>query len=268
MRPVTPCLRPLAAALAASVGLTLLAVPATAQDGAPLSSDDGSRRATIHRTSYGIPHIVADDIESLGFGQGYAAAEDTACSLADTLLTARGERSRFLGPDEPYSDQVTLNATNLEVDALVTDIRERGIVEELLADPATGPSVEVRALTEGYVAGVNRYLEDVGGSHGITDPACTGAPWVREAEPIDLWYGIYLANLLASTGVFVPEIVHAAPPSPDDPDLGLPAARGFAGVPAQLPSHEELLARLGKDPEPTFGSNGTALGGDVTTTGR
>ena len=35
--------------------------------------------------------------------------------------------------------------------------------------------------------------------------------------PLDLWYGVYLANLLASSGVFVKEIVDASPPSATDP---------------------------------------------------
>jgi acyl-homoserine-lactone acylase len=259
-----------ATALAAAVGLATVAIPATAQAGAPLEPPGESpRRATIHRTSYGIPHIVADDFESLGFGQGYAAAEDIACSLADTLLTARGQRSRYLGPDERYDDQVTLNASNLEVDALVTDLRNRGVVEELLADPERGPSDEVRAMVDGYIAGVNRHLDDVGGAHGISDPACKGAAWVEKGTPLDLWYGVFMANILASTGVFVPEIVNAAPPS-EDGELGLPVAGpdGFAAVPAALPSGDELLAGLGRDPAGGFGSNGTALGGDVTTTGR
>ena len=30
---------------------------------------DGVPRATITRTAYGIPHVVADDFESLGFGR-------------------------------------------------------------------------------------------------------------------------------------------------------------------------------------------------------
>jgi len=102
--------------------------------GAPLAPSDGVHRATIRRTSYGIPHIVAGDYESLGFGNGYATAQTSPCVLADTLVTARGERSRWFGPDARYSDQVTLNATNLQTDALVTDLRNRQVVEHLLAD--------------------------------------------------------------------------------------------------------------------------------------
>ncbi|MGH8964836.1 MAG: penicillin acylase family protein, partial [Actinomycetes bacterium] len=247
-----------------------LATSEAAEPGASvLAPSDGGHRATIRRTSHGIPHIVADDFESLGFGHGYATAETNICVLADTLVTARGERSRWFGPDQRYSDQVTLNATNLQTDTLFTDIRNRGIVEELLADPVRGPGQESRALVKGYTAGVNKYLEDVGGPSGITDPACAGEEWVQPATPEDLWYGVYAANLLASTGVFVPQIVDADPPTADDPGLPeVPASSTFAPVPSELPSKDKLMAGLGKDPRSPFGSNATALGSDVTSTGK
>src|SRR6476620_5537191 len=54
--------------------------------------------ATIRRTEHGIPHITASNFGSLGFGSGYAAARTSTCTLADTLITARGERSRWFGP--------------------------------------------------------------------------------------------------------------------------------------------------------------------------
>ena len=243
--------------------------PSTAAEGAGPLVADGFHRATITRTSNGIPHIVADDFESLGFGQGFATSESNVCLLADTLLTARGERSRWFGADARYSDQVTLNATNLQTDTLFTDIRNRGVVERFLADPVRGPGAEARALVRGYAAGYNDYLDSIGGPSGITDPTCAGAAWVRPAEPLDIWYGVYAANLLASTGVFVPQIVDAAPPTLDDPGLplGTPSA-GFAKVPENLPTDDELKARLGKDPSSGFGSNATALGSDVTSTGK
>jgi acyl-homoserine-lactone acylase len=257
--------------LSAVLSLAALATGASLLVAPPVSSADlltptgGELRATITRTSYGIPHVVAKDWPSLGFGQGYAAAEDIACSLADALVTGRGERSRFFGPTGRYSDQVTLNATNLQSDVLFKNLRDRKVVEALLADPVRGPGAEVRAMVDGYVAGLNAYLEDVGGPDGITDPACKGGAWVRPANALDLYYGIYAANLLASAGVFVPQIADASPPTAQDPGLPVGPA-SFAPVPAQLPSAEQLQAALGRDTP--FGSNGTALGGDVTTTGR
>ena len=53
--------------------------------------------ASIMRTEYGVPHIVADDWGSLGFGQGYAFAQDRACTLIDQVIKVRGERSKWFG---------------------------------------------------------------------------------------------------------------------------------------------------------------------------
>jgi acyl-homoserine-lactone acylase len=235
-----------------------------------LRPGDGVYRATIKRTKHGIPHVVAKDYGSLGFGHGFATAETSICSLADTLLTARGQRSQYLGPNRRYNDQVTLDATNRQTDALLTDIHDRKVVEKLLRDPRRGPSAETKAIVRGYVAGINDYLRSVGGSQGIKDPSCRGARWITPtAKPIDLWYGVYAANLLASTGVFVPQIVDAAPPSPDNPNVpSVPVDADFAEVPDELPSRKALLKGLGKDPDAPFGSNATAVGSASTTTGR
>ncbi len=119
----------------------------------PAVRASSSYHATITRTSHGIPHVVAHDWGSLGFGHGYATAQTNLCNLADTLVTGRGERSRWFGPAKRYDDQVTLNATNLQTDALFTDIHNRKVVERLLADPRRGPGRQARAMVRGYVAG-------------------------------------------------------------------------------------------------------------------
>ncbi len=256
-------------ALLAAVSLT--PVVAVASSGVPATGDVTSARAerpavvaradryqaTIRWTRHGIPHVVAGDWGSLGFGSGYAAADSSICTLADTVLTARGQRSRWLGPNGRYDDQVTLDATNLQVDAFVTDLRNRRVVERLLASKA-GPKRQSRLMVNGYVAGINRWLR----THEITDPACRDLGYIKpNATSIDLWYGVYLANLLASAGVFVPEIVDATPPSPDDP--GLQATPVASEV-----DRDALLTALGRDPERGFGSNATAIGRDDTTTRR
>lgn len=216
--------------------------------------------ATIVRTKHGIPHITAETWGSLGFGSGYAAAETSICTLADTVVTGRGERSKWFGAGS-YDDQVAMNGSNLQVDALVTDLRNRRVVERLLDDPVRGPSRRAKRMVRGYVAGANEWLRDVGGPSGVADPACRGAAYLRErVTPLDLWYGVYLANIIASTGFFVKEIVDAAPPSPGDPLPELPVAADV--------DRDALLTALGRDPESPFGSNATAVGSKHTSTGR
>jgi acyl-homoserine-lactone acylase len=51
--------------------------------------------ATIARTEFGTPHIEAENWGSLGFGQGYAFAEDRFCVLADQIVKVRSQRARF-----------------------------------------------------------------------------------------------------------------------------------------------------------------------------
>jgi acyl-homoserine lactone acylase PvdQ len=44
-----------------------------------------------------VPHIVAKDERGLGYGIGYAYAQDNLCLLANEVLTVNGERSRYFG---------------------------------------------------------------------------------------------------------------------------------------------------------------------------
>src|SRR4051812_14311302 len=167
------------------VAAALSAVPVVlvTQGSTPASAAPPRYSATITRTAHGIPHVVADDFGSLGFGHGYATAETNLCNLADTLITGRGERSRWFGPDGRYEDQVTLSATNLQTDALFTDIRNRHVVEDLLADPVRGPGTQAKEMVQGYVAGVNQYIRDIGGADGGKDTPCHRAGDIKPHPP-------------------------------------------------------------------------------------
>lgn len=258
---VTSHTRRLACAAAAALVVPIIALTgsATTADAAP-----PAYTASITRTEHGIPHITASNFGGLGFGSGYATAQTSTCTLADVLVTGRAQRSRYLGPDAPFDDGVAINGTNFQIDALVTDLHNRKVVEGLLADPKAGPGAEAREMVDGYAAGINKYLTDLGGSDHITDPACKGALYIEpNITPLDVWYGVYLANIIASTGNFLKEIVGATPPSLTDP--GLPSLATFGIVPPKLPSADELTQSLKTNAN--FGSNATAVGGDLSTTG-
>jgi acyl-homoserine-lactone acylase len=242
-------------------GLSLQVLPAAgsaAQATGHAAKAKPRYRATIRTTAHGIPHITADGWGSLGFGSGYAAAESSICTLADTFLTGRGERSGYFGANRRYDDHTAIDATNLQVDAFVTDLRDRHVVEKLLADPVAGPGKQSRKLVRGYAAGIDKWLK----TNKVTDPECRGAAYLkRPVTPLDIWYGVYIANLNASDAQFVSAIVTAAPPPP-------------AAKPAVVPTDPQavdraaLLKGLGRDRGPAFGSNATAVGGKDTTTGR
>ena len=155
--------------------------PRTSTTAAALSTVSGPAkrkgpkyRATVKVTEHGIPHITAKSFGSLGYGSGWAAADSSICTLADTMITARGQRSRWFGPTARYDDQVTLEASNLQVDAFVTDLRNRRVVERLMASPA-GPGKQARQMVRGYVAGVNRWVR----TQKVTDPACKKARYLK-----------------------------------------------------------------------------------------
>ncbi|MBV9292163.1 MAG: penicillin acylase family protein [Frankiales bacterium] len=174
---------------------------------------------TITRTDYGIPHIVAKDFGSLGYGYGYAFAQDNLCTMAADYITVEGKRSRWFGPDASYTMQGnSVTVSNLDSDFFWTEVRQSHAVEKLLA--RKGPmslSPRVRQAVTGYVAGYNRWLKHVGGGARVTDPACRGAKWLHPITTLDAYLRFYQLILLAGQDVVMPGIAEAEPPSASNP---------------------------------------------------
>ena len=161
--------------------------------------------AEIRRTAYGVPHIKAKDMGGIGYGYGYASAQDNVCEIADRLLTVSGERAKYLGPGD--------NDANIASDLYHRRMIASGRVEALLAGPADAadtPTPEARALADGYAAGFNRYLRE--NKDKITDPRCKDAAWVREITALDFWRHMYVGQTV--DGFFAPT-TNAAPPGVD-----------------------------------------------------
>jgi acyl-homoserine-lactone acylase len=172
--------------------------------------------ATIRRTAYGIPHITAKDSASLGFGEGYAFAQDHLCSLADAVVLARGERARYFG------------AGDRDVH-LLSDIGVKAMrVAELAAGDLKNATAEQRDRLAGYAAGYNLYLAEVG-VDGIPG-WCRGAAWVRPLTAGD----VAARARLVTAGPFASLIATAAPPSTasiaqvEMPDLDQGLSNGWA----------------------------------------
>ena len=201
----------------------------------------------VLRTSYGIPHIQASDWGSLGYGYGYAFAQDNACVLAREVLAASGTQSRYFGASALASDWVykMVNST-ARVDAAWAVIDQ-----------------ETRDLLSGYADGYNRYLRDTGVNALPAD--CRGQAWVLPITGKDSLRVLRKLLVRASTGSFVGSLVAAAPPAPVVAQGTAPAqmlatvAVGSADAapfidPAELPDFS---------PE-RFGSNAVGLGGELT----
>ena len=67
----------------------------------PVASDESNSRynTQIRWTSYGIPHVKADDWGSLAYGFAYATARDAICTIARDVLMVNGDLSRQFGPE-------------------------------------------------------------------------------------------------------------------------------------------------------------------------
>jgi acyl-homoserine-lactone acylase len=196
--------------------------------------------ATITRTTYGIPHIVAKDWRGVGYGVAYAYAQDNLCMIAEEFATVAGERSKFFGP----KGTATLGFDT--VDNLSSDVFFRGVIDiAALREGAKRQSPRMQDLIAGYVAGYNRYLKDIGPAGVPAD--CRGKAWVRPITADDMLRLNEKQMLLASSLALAPAIANAAPP-------GAPAPK----VAINFPDPKEL----------GIGSNGWAFGGDVTAGGR
>lgn len=215
------------------------------------ASSAASYHAKIRRTAHGIPHIEAKSYAGIGFGYGYAFAQDNICPIAEDYLTVSAERSRWFGPDGSYRQRGNgFSANNLNSDFFYKQIIDAHTIENLLSKPPpNGPLPEVKQGVRGYVAGYNRYLSDVGGTDGITDPACKGKPWVRPITVGDAYRRFYQLTLLASQDVAIDGIGGAQPPTPSAP---------LPGVPIDITkTAQELDERL---PVDGIGSNAVAVG--------
>ncbi len=198
----------------------------------------------IKRTSYGIPHIKAEDFGSLGFGEGYVAAQDHVCNIADAIVAARGERAKYHGVGEKNAHLLS----DVVVRALQIPTRAR---EEFASQAA-----EDREWIAGYAAGYNRYLRDTGRDN--ISSWCRGAEWVREISPEDLFARF---QIVAQSAPRMAGMIGAATP----PANGQTSARSDA----LAESDETAIAAAFDDfRAPQFGSNGWALGRERTENGR
>ena len=205
----------------------------------PLPDADTVR---IERTEFHVAHITAANYESLAYGTAYAHAQDNACSTEDSMLTARGERSRYLGADAQGLLGLS-SMRNLDIDMFV-----RGHMDDAALSAAYGhASSDAQASMRGYVAGFNRFLRDVG--PGNLAGSCHGAPWVSELTIDDLRRMSEITMIQAGLGLFADGVVAAQPPT-------LPLASAAASAPVDLGA---LLGRARG-----IGSNGWAFGSEVT----
>ncbi|MFM9373446.1 penicillin acylase family protein [Streptomyces sp. Da 82-17] len=236
----------------ALISVAAAASPAPAESGRTASG--GGLSATIRYTEYGIPHIVAKDYANLGFGTGWAQAEDEVCTLADGHVTVRGERSRFFGAEGRPDQSLSSASTNLSSDLFFRGVRDARTVEKLLdAPPPLGPGRDVRELMRGYAAGFNAWLAQ----NRITDPKCAGAAWVQPITALDVARRGFALAVLGGQGRAADAITSAQPPG--------------GAAPAERPDDAQLAdaaRELFSSQDSDMGSNAVAFSGATTANGR
>ena len=128
------------------------------------------------RTEYGIPHVTADDWRGLGYGYGYAYAQDNFCIAMRAIVFATSRSAEFFG--EQRGD--------LTADFVLRFLF--GTKDEFRRNHLPPPDARARQLTEGFAAGMNRYLRDTGvGNLPAGDAGCRDADWVYEIDEVDIW---------------------------------------------------------------------------------
>ncbi len=215
--------------------LLLAALIAATVHAQPAASSKTKYTADIERTSYGVAHITAKDFGSLGFGEGYAQAEDHLCSIADQVVKARGERSKYFGAgksNEHLSNDITMKAYGMS---------ERGAAY-LLKQPR-----EIQDWYAGFAAGYNKFLSMT--PKDRYPGWCAGTDWVHPIAAQDIT--AYQQVTLQVTTNFAAMIATAQPPA----------------TTAAVPSAGEDLAAI-DFPKLDLASNGWAIGRDLAASKR
>lgn len=157
--------------------------------------------AEIRRTGFGVPHIRAQDERGLGFGIGYAYAQDNLCLLANEIVTVNGQRSRYFGPDQFTVEERENRVSDVFFNWLNTP--------EAVSTFWQAQTAQVRDLVQGYAAGYNRYLAERR-QQGLPQQ-CQGE-WVRDIVPEDLVKLTRRLLVEGGVGQFAEALAGATPP--------------------------------------------------------
>nr|WP_316642148.1 penicillin acylase family protein [uncultured Roseateles sp.] len=235
----------------------------------PVTPDAPAFSAEIRYTSYGVPHVKADDFKGAGYGYGYAFANDHICLFAQELVTMRGERSRYFGDVDAAGKPITyLGQFGDFTPNLASDFFYKTLMTPALAqNMKAGAGADIRAMVSGFVAGYNRYLRDKG-PNGLPSE-CKDAAWVRPMTEDDAYFRFNQAAMAGSSMQFIAAIGGAQPPQALLASAAVPpTARALRQKSTQLAVlNTPLVQGTQWLHEHVIGSNGYGLGKGVTQSG-
>ena len=188
---------------------------------------------TIRWTEHGVPHVLAPDLEGVGYGQGYAFARLNACILFDQIIKVRGERAITFGPGE--------DEANVKSDILHRFLDYRGRGETFWEQQPE----RVQSLVRGYAAGFNASVEE----HRDALP-CGDEAWAGPITEEDLFAHYAELGTVAAARQMFDFIWAAQPPT------------------VELQPEDEPTRTLQEHLASIPGSNGWAIGRDKSEGGR
>lgn len=112
---------------------------------ATLAASASNYEAEIIRDAYGVPHIYGARDADAAFGLAYAHAEDDFETIQETVAAARGVLARYRGKDAAAVDYIA---------SLL------GVWETIYGRYEADVPASVKAIAEGYVAGLNLYAAE------------------------------------------------------------------------------------------------------------
>ena len=101
-------------------------------------------QVTIHRDTWGVPHIYADSPASGAYGLGYAQAEDRLHDIYSAIHTGMGTMAEHFGPQYAEQDYIMRLCRN-----------EANAKKSIATMPA-----HLRAMVESFTAGVQAYIDE------------------------------------------------------------------------------------------------------------
>src|SRR4051794_26978583 len=150
-----------ALALAAAVTVLVAVVAGGGQARAPraqaaakgIQTGSGPFNVVIRRTAHGVPHILAADWRSLGYGYGYAFAQDNLCTIAESYVPGAARRPRSCGPAGGWTSRGNGWGVNTPTpDFFSQRANASGIgARRENQPPPLGPKPEIREGVRGYV---------------------------------------------------------------------------------------------------------------------
>ncbi|PCJ45460.1 MAG: hypothetical protein COA74_15590 [Gammaproteobacteria bacterium] len=183
-----------------------------------------SQNVTIYRDEWGVPHIHGKSDGDTAFGMGYAQAEDNFEQLELGFIMGTGRSAEILGEEAVLSDWVVHAFEN----------------NELSKRDYENATPTIKALLDGYAAGINYYME--------THPDLE----VRLLDHIEPWYSLALIRRWYYLGGFLGRLGFTT----DERTAAYEAINGTTLKVAQLE-----LPKYDPEDRKEFGSNSWAANG-------